>query len=425
MNRSIWIRCGRLFDGVHDELRENAEILIEGNRIVSVGKDLTCPAETERIDLSHLTVTPGLIDAHMHTDVMVWQEITKGWEYEDSWYTLAHLRNAQKSLERGFTSIRTFSMIPWDYGVLDVKKAIARGLFSGSRIFAAAHQLGSPGGHCDYSQRLSNNPRLAELCRPGQIGSGADFFSEQVRKEKMYGSDFIKIMMSGGFFTPADGPEEQQLTDAELSAIMESAHNAAMKVTAHVYHDPLIQKLIRFGIDGIEHGALMGEETAHMLEEAQKSNHYVSLIPTFCPYDDIIRSGESDTAGKPPEMVEKLKKYGSQLKKSREIIVASKIELGYGTDFVTAHQCYESWREFYSWLMSGINPFRALRAATSVNAKILGMEQKLGTIEPGKLADLSGWHRDILSDPFALAECDFVMKDGVRYPTAYNEDLTI
>ena len=112
----------------------------------------------------------------------------------------------------------------------------------------------------------------------------------------------------------------------------------------------------------------------------------------------------------------KLRKYAPQLRESREIIRGSQIRLGFGSDFCAVHQPYESWYEYRSWMRSGMGAFRTLKAATSVNAGILRMDHLIGTIEPGKLADISGWHRDLMEDCDALSECDFVMKDGNVYP---------
>jgi imidazolonepropionase-like amidohydrolase len=156
----------------------------------------------------------------------------------------------------------------------------------------------------------------------------------------------------------------------------------------------------------------MDSETAAMFEETD-----TYLVPTFCPYEEIIDLDEANLSKKPDFFQKKLRYYSERLKKGREVIVQSKIRLGYGTDFVAVHECYESWYEYRSWMRSGMDPFRILKAATSVNAGILEMDGKIGSIEPGKLADIAGWPRDLLHDEDALSECSFVMKDGVVYPT--------
>ena len=179
-----------------------------------------------------------------------------------------------------------------------------------------------------------------------------------------------------------------------------------------MYPPRMMKKLLQFGIDGMEHGALMDEETARMFEE---SDTY--LVPTFSPFQDTLEDNDDMFAKNTADSQMKLKKFAPRLKESRRIIRESKIRLGYGSDLCAVHQPYESWYEYRSWLRSGMDPFRTLKAATSVNAGILRLDHLIGTIEPGKLADVSAWHRDLLTDCDALSECDFVMKEGKVYPT--------
>lgn len=415
MAKATLIRCGRLFDGVREELMENREILILGDTIAEVGRDLTVPEGAEVIDLRHLTVTPGMIDAHVHSDLMVTG--TNANFESDSYHAIAHLHTAQECLKRGFTAIRAMNLNCQDYGVVDAKRAIEKGYFAGARMVVAPHMLGSIGGHADYSTMFGmiNNPRLSELYRNRCcIGAGADFFRAAVQNECKFGADVIKIMLSGGFFTPNDGPEDQQLSDEELRAIIETAHGCHRTVTAHVYAPKLLNKLLDFGLDGAEHAALIDEETVRRFEE---SGAYI--VPTFTPYNEIIWMDETGLKAKGPAMERKLRAYAEQLKRSREILVSSHIRLGYGTDIVARYQVYDCWVEFESWRKAGMDPFRTLKAATSVNAEILGIGSYTGSIVPGKRADIAAWHRDLLSDPLALKECDFVMKDGVRYDTVY------
>lgn len=414
MKRKI-IHCGKLFDGVHEELYENRDILVEDNRIAEVGKNLPCGADVEEIDLSGLTVTPGMIDAHVHSDILDWRVYwTKRVQLSDAHFTLAHLNTAQKELERGFTTIRVHATVP-NFSVADVKKLIDQNVFPGARMNIAVRLLGTPGGHIDGGQSYASNPAVGLQLQASNIGSGPDFFRNAVRNDVKYGADFVKLFVSGGFSTPNDGPEDQQVDDEEMQAFLNTANALRKPSTAHVYAPKLMQKLMKYGITGMEHGALMDEETARMFE-----NTDTYLVPTFCPYDDVIATDEESLAKKSPGFRRKLKYYAQWLQDSRKVLVNSNIRMGYGTDFVSVHQCWESCWEYASWLNSGMDPYRTLKAATSINAEILEMEDKIGTIEPGKLADISGWHRDLLKDPMALSQCDFVMKDGVVYSTVYN-----
>lgn len=413
--KTTLLLCGKLFDGVHEELQPNMEILVSGDRIAMVGRELPRTEECEVVDLSDKTVTPGMIDAHVHADAFDNDKMFMETIFASSTYrALGTLHTVQHALRRGFTAIRVPGTIEsFDYGIADVARSIERGYFSGSRLVYSFGALGTPGGHTDLSQRLCQNPMLAELYsgRMQCMGNGVDFFRGAVRQQVKYGAHFIKIMASGGFASPNDGPEDKQLSDEEFRAIIETAHQLGKPCTAHVYAPYVMRCLLDMGIDGMEHGSLMDEETAELFE---KSGTY--LVPTFLPYEEIVHPDEEKLAKKEPVFQRKLRLYQERLQKGREIIRKSNIRLGYGTDLVAVYQPYENGQEYACWLRSGMDPFRALKAATSVNAEILGLKD-VGVLQEGKLADIAAWNRDLLTDEKALLDCAFVMKDGVRYET--------
>ena len=403
------IICGKLYDGIQDVLQEHREILVKDRYIVEVGVHVASPEDCRVVDLSHLTVTPGMIDAHVHASFFDWREIDKdAVYYSDAMRALAVSECARRALAGGFTTIRHVGWFQEDYS-LDVKRAIDVGFLEGARMVVAPHFLCAPGSHGDSTQKIATNPKLSrflESCYP-TMGSGAEFFRDGVRHEVKLGADFIKIMATGGFFTPNDSPEDKQLSYEELKAIIETAHSLHTTVTAHAYTTELVQTLAELGIDGIEHASLIDEETARLLEEKD-----IYVVPTFCPYDEIVLLDEEKLAQKSPEFQRKLRYYRDNLVESREILKKSKLRLGYGTDLVVGYQNYECGREYSAWLRNGMDAFRALKAATAVNADILGISDKVGTIEPGKYADIAAWRRDLLTDDKALLDCAFVMKEG-------------
>ena len=412
MAKNYLLKCGKLFDGIHDELFEDMEIFVEGTKIGKVGRNLPVPEGTEEVDLTGLTVTPGMIDAHVHGNLMRWQEMDTILYQSEGYSTLAFLHTAERSLERGFTTIRCNGMGPLGYGIVDVKKVIDRGLFDAARMIVGAHMLGGPGMPGDMSMYACENQPVSDMIQIDTIGSGVDFFINQVRREVKYGTDFIKIFLSGSFLSPDGGPEISYLNGDELRAIIETAHDLGKPVTAHVYPPRMMKKLAEFGIDGMEHGALMDEETARLIEDKG-----IYLTPTFSPVQDVIEENDELVNKNTADSQMKLRKFAPRLRESRKIIRDSNIKLGFGSDFCAVHQPYESWYEYRSWMRSGMGAFRTLKAATAVNAKILGIDSFTGTIEEGKEADIAGWHRDLLNDCDALKECDFVMKGGKIHET--------
>lgn len=405
--------CGKLYDGIQDALKPDREILIEGDRIVEIGRHTVTPPGCEIIDLSRLTVTPGMIDAHVHASFFDWREIGRDViYYSNGMRALAVAECARKALSSGFTTIRHVGWFREDYS-LDVKRAIAAGYIQGARMVVAPHFLCAPGSHGDSTQKIAVNPAVSDYLESQYptMGSGPDFFRSAVRREVKIGADFIKIMATGGFFTPNDSPEDKQLSDDELKAIIDTANSLHTTVTAHAYTAELVSALAKMGIHGIEHAAMIDTPTAQLLQERD-----IYVVPTFCPYDEIVLRDEEKLAQKGPEFQRKLRFYQERLIAGRKVLLDSNLRLGYGTDLVAGYQNYECGREYSAWLRNGVDPYRALKAATAVNAEILGIAEITGTVEVGKLADLAGWPGDLLSDDKAMLDCAFVMKEGVQVP---------
>ena len=420
MEKQYKIKCGKLYDGINRCFQENMEILILGKKIAEVGRNLGTPEGTEIIDLSCMTVTPGMIDAHMHPQYFHWKDVYADTVYNsDGYRTLATAECMKKTLEGGFTTVRSCGWFREAYE-LDVKRAIEEGYIDGSRMVVSSHFLCTTGSHGDMTQVTRGNPYLSDYMM-GQYptcGNGADFFTAAVRREKKMGADFLKLMATGGFATPNDDPTDIQMSDEEFKAIFDTAKEVGISSTAHAYAPNLMQKLIGFGITGIEHGSLMDKQTVKMFEDTG-----TYLVPTFMPYEDAIHLDEESIAQKSAPYRNKLYKYQTRLQEGRELIIESKIKLGYGTDMISVHNNYESGWEYYAWHTNKVDPFRILEAATRINSEICEISDKVGTIEKGKFADIAGWKRDLLNDPNSLRDCSFVMKEGKEYKTKSHIDV--
>lgn len=414
MNNNLkHIICGKFFDGKNEELIEDVKILIENDRIVEVGKNLKQPRDAQIIDLSHLTVTPGLIDSHVHFDFVGPNALATYVFYDsDEMKTLNTLYCAMKSLQSGFTTVRTIGSAYMGFGQIDAKRAIEKGMFEASRLIVAPHALNISGGHWDFSQYAATNPFLSEFIERNtvSVGNGVDACKAMVRKQFKYGADFIKIMAAGGFGSPIDSPVNPQFDDDEIKAIVDTANSFGSYVSAHAYTAEHIENLIRLGVKQIDHGALLEESTVKLMEEKG-----TTLVCTMTPYEDVIHNDQEKLALKSEFFRNKLKIYKNQLLASRKLIIDmimdKKVLVGYGSDIVAVFNNYDCWVEFKSWRDNGIPALRTLVAATSDNAKII-RRPEIGSIEPGKIADISAWSKDILEDHEALSVCDFVMKSG-------------
>ena len=415
-NNKKFLICGKFFDGKSEVLQENIKIIVEGKYIIAVGKDLKCPNDAEIIDLSYLTVTPGLIDSHVHFDFVGPNALsTYAITDSDEMKTLNTVYCAMKSLEGGFTTIRTIGSAFRGFGQLDAKRAIDKGMFPASRLVVAPHALNISGGHWDFSQYTSTNPYLSEIMERDciSVGNGKDVCKTMVRKQFKYGADFIKIMAAGGFGSPNDSPINPQFDEEEVKAIVETTNSFGKYVAAHAYTAESIEKLIRWGVKEIEHGSLLKQSTIDLMEEMD-----AALVCTLTPYEDVIHNDEEKLALKSVYFRDKLKLYGDQLKESRKVIVDAimnkKVLIGYGSDIVAVYNNYDCWVEFKSWRDNGIPALRTLVAATSDNAKII-QRTDIGSLEIGKIADIAAWSKDILEDHEAISDCNFVMKEGKIY----------
>ncbi|MGO8970364.1 MAG: amidohydrolase family protein [Myxococcaceae bacterium] len=401
--RPVVLRAARLFDGTSEVLVQGGvAILVENGVITAVGKSVAVPPGAEVIELGDVTLLPGFIDAHTHLS----------FESSDNWYRdqvealqrhpaeQAHFAAtyARRTLEAGFTTVRDLGSS--DFIDVSLRNAIARGLVPGPRMLVAVHGIGATGGHADADPYPTD--RVIPPGIPEGICNGADACRAAVRYQAKGGADVIKVMASGGVLSLADSVDAPQLTLEELTAVVEEAHRLGKKVAAHCHGDVAGKAAIAAGVDSLEHGSFLKPDTL-----AQMKAKGVYLVPTLLAGE--WTGGKIDTF--PPAIAEKARaalKARSQM--FRDALQAG-VRIGFGTDSAVSPHGLNA-REFALMVGLGMTPAAALRAATSVDAALLGVSGKLGTLEVGKVADVVAVPGNPLTDIRVTERVLFVMKDG-------------
>jgi imidazolonepropionase-like amidohydrolase len=394
---TVVITAAQMLDVEKGVLVPRPVITVTDGRITALGG--AAPAGAKRIDLGDVTLVPGLIDMHVHLDSTPIYGGYNGLQFTDSFWGVQGVGNAGAMLRAGFTTVRNVGSE--NYNDVAYKQAIDEGLMVGPRIVPAAYALGATGGHCDST---FFPPSFNQ--RGKAVGDTPDELRTRVREQRKYGAEVIKVCASGGVFSRNTEPGQQQLSEGELRAIADEAHQWGLKTAAHAHGAAGIKAAIRAGIDTIEHASLIDDEGIRL---AKEKGTYLSM--------DIYNTEYTQAEGKKNGVLE------DNLRKDREIAQiqrdnfrkanAAGVKMVFGTDAgVMPHK--DAGKQFGIMVRFGMTPLQAIRAATLTAADALGRNRDVGAIAVGRFGDIVAVAGNPLEDVTVLERPAAVIKGGAR-----------
>ncbi|MGH9364507.1 MAG: amidohydrolase family protein [Thermoanaerobaculia bacterium] len=398
---AVLLRAARLLDVRTGQILPDRAILVVGDRIAEVGEAAKVAAAAGKdvrvIELPGATLLPGLIDCHAHLlgnlkDLSAARDLRTSSAQGALW----GVHNVQIWLDHGFTALRDAGEADLDYGQLALRDSIRKGLLRGPRMVSAGNFVSVTGGHGDADvlapdQGLAPRPNLAD---------DVDGIASAVRRDLKYGADWIKLMATGGVSDPWSDFNVQELSEEQMARAVELAHRAGRRVMAHAEGTQGIKAAVRAGVDSIEHGTMLDEEGAALM-----SQRGTWLVPTLSTFQHAERDAER---GADPVSLEKVRAILKHQQPAFERALRYHLKIAYGLDddpdFLP--------QEFRALVRGGMKPTEALAAATIHAAELLGLSDQIGTLEPGKYADIIAVQDDPSKDIGAMEKVIFVMKGG-------------
>ncbi len=398
------LRCGHLLDPASGKTTENAVVIVRDGRIAAVGSGIAVPAGAKTIDLSRFTCLPGLIDSHTHVLLQPEDErgtppvVTKSIAFR----TVQGVAAARKDLEAGFTTLRDLDSEGAGFADVAVRDGIEQGIVPGPRLLVSGNPLTITGGAMN-NQGL--NPDV-EVPDPAALTDSREAMVAEVRREVKQGVDWIKVYATGPmrYVDPVTLEPLSQFSEEDLKAVVEEAKRWHRDVAAHAYGGDGAKNAIRAGVRSIEHGMMLDDEGLRLLAE-----HGTWWCPTLSVY--VPATKEDDTplrqriVARHKEVFQKAMKMG--------------VKIVFGTD-AGAFEHGTQAKEFVRMVDYGMSPLEAIRSATVRGAELLRLEKEIGTIEPGKAADVIAVPGDPLEDVSVLERVELVMKGGVVYKATGN-----
>ena len=404
------IQAGRLIVDASKPARGPSTVIVENGRIRSIEDGATAPAGATVVDMRSRTVMPGMTDVHVHLTGDAGQPWYQGLtpKYSEAYAAIVGLRNALAMARAGFTTVRDLGSGP-ESG-LATRDAIRDGAFPGPRIQVSGPALSMIGGHGDAA--VGFNPELAEAVnQQGQVGvcTGADECARAVRKIAATGVDVIKFHATGGVLDPGAMGLEQHFTDAEMKAIVDTAHSLHLKAAAHAHGAGGILAAVRAGVDSIEHGTFIDD--AGVREMKARGSYYSATLMAFSGLNQYIGKGIF-TPNSEIKARQALAQWGVGLNKAYK----AGVRIALGTDSGVAPHSQANQELALMVSKGGMSPRDALVAATKSGPELLGLSAETGTLDPGKSADLIAVDGDPLVDPAAVTHVAYVMVMGRPIP---------
>jgi imidazolonepropionase-like amidohydrolase len=408
-DRVTVIKAARLFDGAGGRMVSPGLVVVTGNRITAVGGGAAIPAGAETIDLGDATLLPGLMDAHTHLTFpfsMDYRQLELDpLKKTVAERTLEAAEVAARTLMAGFTTVRDLGAS--DYIDVGMRNGIESGKVPGPRMMVAVHSLGATGGHCDPTAGFAPLIFGRESGITDGVINSADQAREAVRFNIKHGADVIKVCATGGVLSLTDDVDTPQLTQAELDAVVEEAHALRRKTAAHAHGASGAKRAIRAGIDSIEHGSFLDDEALDMMKARG-----TYLVPTLMAAQGLR---ERLTDGYLPAAVQKKARLAMEaLDGTVRKAIAKGVKIAVGTD-AGVYPHGRNAEELHFLVELGMKPLEALKAGTAAAADLLGVADRLGTLEAGKLADIIACPGNPEQNIRQIEKVQFVMKDGVVY----------
>jgi imidazolonepropionase-like amidohydrolase len=395
----VVIKAAHLVDVKAGRVLDQQVVVITGDRIEMVGPagELKVPPDSIVIDLGSATLLPGLIDCHVHLTSDPQNSGLKSLGISVPRGALTGAKNARLTLEAGFTSVRNVGAT--GYSDVALRDSINAGEIPGPRMLVSGPALGSTGGHCDEN-RLA--PEFAH--REEGVADGVTAVTVKTREVIKYGADLIKFCASGGVFSKGDLPGTEQYSPSEMSALVAEARRQGRKVAAHAHGTQAIIDAANVGVGSIEHGSLIDEEGVRAMKE-----HGTFLVADI--YNDDFILGQGKAYGFTDELIQKERMVGQRQRDGFRKAVEGGVKIAFGTDAGVYPHGWNA-KQFAFEVKYGLSPAQAIQSATTNAAELLGWSDRVGSLEPGKFADLIAVEGNPLSDVTTLEHIKFVMKGG-------------